>query len=137
MKPRLDFLNQRVEFVIPTTKGEQRVWVPIADAVVAADAWRAVQAFEVVGLPNASAMLAAPRPVKDSRIAEEYQVDDLTGDSDAPPTAEQHAARMRGLQHVDASASGSVPDDFVPTSAMNNRPTANGSKTDAAMVKRI
>jgi len=65
------------------------------------------------------------------------QADDSAGDSDAPLTSEQHAARMRGLQHTDASASGSVPADFVPTSMMNNRPTANGSKTDAAMVKRI
>ena len=74
---------------------------------------------------------------KHFQSGESYGVDDMTGDSDAPPTAEQHAQRMRGLQHVDASASGSVPPDFVPTSMMNNRPTANGSKTDAAMVKRI
>jgi hypothetical protein len=73
---------------------------------------------------------------------------DSTGDSDAPLQAERDRIARRltdakldeladGLQHTDASASGSVPADFVPTSAMNNRPTANGSKTDAAMVRRI
>jgi hypothetical protein len=132
----LDFLNQRVEFVIPTTKGEQRVWVPVTDVVVAADAWQAIQVFEVVGLPGASAMLAAPRPVKDSQIPREYQVEDLTGDSDAPPTAEEHAQQMRQMAHSDASVTGQVPEGFVPTSAMNGRPSS-GMKTDSAMVKRI
>ncbi len=78
------------------------------------------------------------RSVKDSQSPKEYSVEDLTGDSDAPPTAEQHAQQMRAMaQHVDASSTGQVPEGFVPTSVMNGRPSGSGMKTDSAMVKRI
>jgi hypothetical protein len=75
--------------------------------------------------------------------AARYNVEDLTGDSDAPLTAAQHAQAMQAralgheyVAHSDASATGQVPADFVPTSAMNGRPSS-GMKTDSAMVKRI
>lgn len=68
--------------------------------------------------------------------AQDNSVEDLS-DSDAPPTAEQHAQRMRQMAHPDASVTGHVPDGFVPTAATNGRPSGSGMKTDSAMVRKI
>jgi hypothetical protein len=85
---------------------------------------------------DTGAKTGARRTVKDSQSPKEYEVEDLTDGFIAPPTAAQHAEQMRQMAHVDASATGQVPADFVPTSAMNGRPSS-GMKTDSAMVKRI
>jgi hypothetical protein len=120
VKPRIDLAKGRIGF--PDTFGVY-VYAPAEVVRLAIDAFEALNAVELVNVA----------PVKAPVVPENADGDQET---DAILSSEQHLQHMKTQAHVDASATGQVPADFVPTSAMNGRPSS-GMKTDSAMVKRI